>query len=204
MALVVFTGGARSGKSSAAQRLASARAADGAEVVVAVFGRGSADDAEFAERIARHQTQRPAGWRTLEATDSAGWPARVADDALLVVDCLGTLLGLAMEEAWALTGDGDLVAAAPDALPDGFESEVESRFGLAVAWLLGRCGDTIVVTNEVGDGIVPAYASGRYFRDELGRANRMLVDSAEAAYLCVAGRVLDLGRLPRDAAWPHD
>ena len=63
---------------------------------------------------------------------------------------------------------------------------VERVVDHVVAWLVSRRGDTMVVTNEVGDGVVPAYARGRVFRDVLGRANRALVDGADAAYLCVA------------------
>lgn len=205
MALVVFTGGARSGKSGAAQRLAARRALDtGAEVVVAVFGRGEADDPEFAERIAHHQGARPPHWGTLEAADARSWTGQVPNGALLVLDCLGTLLGRAMEEAFEATGGGVLADAAADSLPAGFASAALERFSAVVDWVVSRQGDIIVVTNETGDGIVPGYASGRFFRDELGRANRGLVDAADAAYLCVAGRAIALSTLPRDAKWPTD
>lgn len=178
MALVVFTGGARSGKSAAAQALALRREMDGGRVVVAVFGKAMPDDLEFAERIARHRADRPASFETLEADAASEWMERVPDDCVLVIDCLGTLLGLAM-----------------DSIAD---------FDRAIDWILGRTGDTIVVTNEVGDGVVPAYASGRVFRDVLGRANRQLISSADAAWLCIAGRLLDLERLPQEARWPAD
>ena len=205
MALVVFTGGARSGKSSAAQRLAEARAAVGTKVTVVVFGRIDDGDAEFAERVARHRADRPAGFATVEATDTAAWTSEVPESGLVLVDCLGTLLGLAMEAVWDERRTGAaLVDAQADTLPPGFEDAAASRLGAAVDWLLARAGDTIVVTNEVGDGVVPAYATGRLFRDLLGRANRRLVDRADAAYLAVAGRLVDLGTLPREAGWPRD
>ena len=73
-----------------------------------------------------------------------------------------------------------------------------------LVWLVSRRGDTVVVTNEVGGGVVPAYALGRVFRDVLGRANRALVDGADAAYLCVAGRLVDLHARPTQAIWPED
>lgn len=207
MALVVLTGGARSGKSNAAQRLAQQRAADGARVVVVAFGRLTSGDAEFAERIQRHRSGRPAVFATLEATDSVSWTAQVADDALLVVDCLGTLLGLAMEEAWtssAEKSDTPLRDAPADVLPPQFEPAAVERFEASLDWLLARNADTIVVTNEVGDGVVPDYVTGRLFRDLLGKANRTLVDAADSGYLCVAGRLLDLSLLPREARWPCD
>lgn len=202
MALVVITGGARSGKSGAAQRLALSRLADGQRVMVAVFG--SASDGEMADRIARHRADRPAGLETLEATSSREWFADVPDGALLVVDCLGTCFGRALLEAWdeSVTAGTEMTDAAQ--LPPGFEAATTIRTSAVVEGLLARTGDTIVVTNEVGDGLVPDYATGRLFRDELGRANRILTDRADAAYLAVAGRLLNLTELPRDAHWPHD
>jgi len=208
MALVVFTGGARSGKSSAAQRLAETRASGGVDVVVVVFGRESAADPEFAARVAAHRAGRPGSWRTFEAVDARSWIEQIPADTLLVLDCLGTLMGLCMEEAYAETSRGELAHADAASLPAGFESAVAARFGVGLEWLLRRSesdgAGTIVVTNEVGEGVVPEWASGRFFRDELGRANRMLVDAADAAYLCVAGRLVELHGLDRDARWPED
>lgn len=203
MALVVFTGGARSGKSAAAQRLADLRRQDGESVMVAVFGRADGDD-EMAERIEHHRQQRPDGFATLEVTDPALWLGELPHDGLVLVDCLGTLLGRCMELAWTrATGDREPDQAS-SRLPQGYAEEIGLLFDPVVDGLASRRGDTIVVTNEVGEGIVPAYPSGRLFRDVLGRANRILVDAADAAYLCVAGRLLPLESMPREAAWPED
>jgi len=206
MALVVFTGGARSGKSSAAEMLARSRQALGAPVVVAVFGHAAQGaDAEFAQRIERHQADRPAGFETLEAEGNPTLIASVPDDALLIVDCLGTLLGRLMEAAWSrVVAQDSLSVAAAEELPEGFEDAVVTDLEAVIGPLLARAGDTIVVTNEVGDGVVPAYATGRLFRDLLGRTNRRLVQRADAAYLAVAGRLLDVGALPAQARWPED
>ncbi len=97
MALVVFTGGARSGKSGAATRLVTSRVGDGGATIV-VFGRETEDD-EFAERIARHRAERPAHWTTVEAQDASGWTAGVPEGETVLIDCMGTLLGLIMDEA---------------------------------------------------------------------------------------------------------
>ena len=191
MALVVFTGGARSGKSAAAQGLALERHRHGATVLVAVFGQTLGDE-EMGERIERHRTQRPVGFHTLEAVDGASWMSDVPDAALLVVDCLGTLLARIMDEV--LDSEIDLDSA----------EEVERRLDRVLEWLVARSGDTIVVTNEVGDGVVPAYPSGRVFRDLLGRANRTLVGAAVRAFLVTCGRMQDLSALPADPTWPHD
>lgn len=204
MAVVVFTGGARSGKSAAAQSLAAARALEGQEVTVVVFGRDSENDREFADRIRRHRADRPVDWKTLEVTSLSELSVVSAEPGLVLVDCIGTMLGLAMEEAYAASAEGALGTADPDELPEGFALAAESRFGPALEAVLGRHGDTIIVTNEVGDGIVPLYASSRWFRDRLGLANRALVAAADVAYLTVAGRLIDLSALPGEARWPED
>ncbi|MDY0087929.1 MAG: bifunctional adenosylcobinamide kinase/adenosylcobinamide-phosphate guanylyltransferase [Coriobacteriia bacterium] len=200
MALLVLTGGARSGKSSAAQRLALARQQDGAEVVVAVFG-SAEDDAEMAERIGRHQADRPAGFLTIEAADSLMWRDEVPEDALLVVDCLGTLAARVMDEHCAAAN-----AEATSTIGAERRYAIDDALVEMVAWLANRSirADTIVVTNEVGLGVVPSYASGRAFRDALGRANAHLVALADRAYLVVSGRMLDLTALPADVPWHTD
>jgi adenosylcobinamide kinase/adenosylcobinamide-phosphate guanylyltransferase len=203
MALVVFTGGARSGKSSAAQQLARVREIDGAFVTVAVFGRKKID-AEFESRIDAHRSDRPEGWTTLEAQDSRMWMGEVTESDLLLVDCLGTWMGIAMEEAFTSCAASGLGAADAAEMPVGFDSAFAERAEPVIEWLLSREADTIVVSNEVGDGVVPTYASGRFFRDELARANRRLVSAADSAYLAVCGRLLDLSALPIEVAWPED
>lgn len=203
MALVLFTGGARSGKSHAAEDLAKSRERDGGHVAVVVFGREGVD-AEFTERVRHHRARRPDGWDTIEVADCTQWHNRIPDDSLVVVDCLGTLLGLCMESAFTAADAGELGDAHPNRLPAGFEEAISELLDVTVNWLVARHGDTIVVTNEVGDGIVPSHATGRAFRDVLGRANRRLSDRADAAYLCVAGRLVALHTLDREVRWPED
>lgn len=195
MSLVIITGGARSGKSAVAQTMAESCSRD---VTVVVFGDVDGDP-EMEQRVARHRADRPESWVTIEAADSADWTERVGSGVLLI-DCLGTLLGRVMAETYTAMGAGSLLDAAE--LPEGFEAEVERRFAALVGWILRRWDHTVVVTNEVGDGIVPSYASGRVFRDVLGRANRSLVDRCDGAYLVVAGRCIDLASAPRTARWP--
>lgn len=203
MALVVFTGGARSGKSSFAARLALDRwnqAQGGGRLVAVVFGDGT-DDAEMAGRIQRHRDDRDPAFVTLESATSREWTTQVDAEDVVLVDCLGTLLARAMDEARAEFGDAD---GEDPGLPDGFATDVSRRLGGVVGWLTSRAGDTVVVTNEVGDGVVPAYPSGRLFRDLLGGANRRLVAAADASYLCVCGRAVALHELPGRVRWPED
>ena len=198
MALVVITGGARSGKSAVAQELLQGR---GEIITVATFGVAE-DDAEMDRRIQAHQAERPAGWRTLEIVDTGGWLDLVEDGDTLLVDCLGTFLGRVMQDLYEEKAGGNLMSALD--LPEDFEELMEVRLEQTLDSLIARSGDTLVVTNEVGDGVVPTYATGRVFRDVLGRANRKLTDAAEAAYLVVAGRCLDIHSLPRKIEWPFD
>ncbi|GAB4274709.1 MAG: bifunctional adenosylcobinamide kinase/adenosylcobinamide-phosphate guanylyltransferase [Coriobacteriia bacterium] len=189
MSLLVVTGGARSGKSTAAVRLVSRR---GGEVVVAVAGASS--DEEMRRRIEAHRRERRVGWSTLELGDDPLQDlSKVPDSACLLLDCLGSVVArIVSEEAI-----GDLEVASESA-----EERVRSRVSEVVEWLVRRRGDTVVVTNEVGGGVVPPYPDGRLFRDELGRANRRLVDVADGAWLVVAGRCLDLATQPVEPDWP--
>ena len=203
MALVVFTGGARSGKSAAAQDLARRKALDGSLVTALVFGLVEGDS-EMARRVEHHQAQRPDEFELVEAGDSHTALELVRSGSLLLLDCLGTLVGMVMAEEWPGVSLGHELIDAGTSLPDGYVEAVEARVGSLVLALTRRAGDTIVVTNEVGDGVVPAHGSGRLFRDVLGRANRELVAVADASYLVVCGRLVELSSLPMSSAWPED
>ena len=172
--LTLLTGGARSGKSDLAQRLA-----DGAASPVTVLATATAGDDDMAMRIARHRAERPAGWRTIEEPiDLIGALDAVAIDDCLVVDCLTlwTSNRLLSERGTAtLAADADALAAR----------------------CAGRVGPTIVVTNEVGSGVHPETELGRSYRDLLGIVNRQFAHRADRSWLVVAGQVLVLQR-PED------
>ncbi len=171
MTLTVLTGGVRSGKSVAAVAAATATGAPVVFVATAEPG-----DEDMAARIERHRADRPAGWTTLEAPqDLAAAVASVDPDATLVIDCLGLWVTNRMLE---------------DPSPAAAEL-VEEAAGLAHE-LSARPGKALVVTNEVGSGVVPATPLGRDFRDLLGLVNQALVRAADHSYLVVAGRLLPL------------
>jgi adenosylcobinamide kinase/adenosylcobinamide-phosphate guanylyltransferase len=197
MSLVVITGGARSGKSTAAQRLVASKHEDAFVVVCA----HAPDDPEMARRTAAHRAARPAAFQTLEAREGLEWMVDVPEDRCLLLDCLGTLVGQVVGAAFASSAE---TSRADDLVSEATESSAEEAVDTLVDWLLARDADTVVVTNEVGSGIVPVYPDARLFRDVLGRANRRLVDGADAAYLAVAGRLLDLKALSPGAAWPGE
>jgi adenosylcobinamide kinase/adenosylcobinamide-phosphate guanylyltransferase len=187
MSLVVLTGSVRSGKSRMAEELA---ASHGGPVVVAVAGWDG--DEEMARRIAAHQASRPADWQTIAVRADPAWLADVPDDAVLLLDCLGTLVS---HVCYDQVGEAEVA-------PRDAEVAVARAVAALVSALIARDGDTIVVTNETGWGVVPEWPSARVFRDEMGRANRCLTDAAKAAYLVIDGRCVDLKELPTGLVWP--
>ncbi len=169
--LVFVTGGARSGKSTAA-----VEAARGTDKPVSFVATATAGDGEMADRIARHRAERPPDWATIEAAIDLGPAIADADPASCVlVDCLSLWVSN------LLMADGRLTVTSLDRALDG-----------VVAACRSRSEPTIVVSNEVGSGIVPDNELARTYRDLLGRANQRICREADAAYLTVAGRLLPL------------
>lgn len=195
-ALTLVTGGARAGKTAFALSLA--RAHPGPVTYVATAEPG---DAEMQARIARHRRERPASWHTVEAaTDPVAALDRQGSGGLVLLDCL-TLW--ASNLLLAALPQGDFTAAQGDAALEAVLSGVN---GL-LEWC-GRCGaDLIIVSNEVGLGIVPAGALARLYRDALGRANQLVAARAGRVYLVVAGLALELraaGAAAIDSGPPAD
>ncbi|RKN12210.1 bifunctional adenosylcobinamide kinase/adenosylcobinamide-phosphate guanylyltransferase [Streptomyces radicis] len=171
-------GGARSGKSAEAER----RLAAFPDVVYAATGGPRAGDAEWAERVAAHRGRRPPGWRTVETCDLE--PLLAEDEGPpLLIDCLALWLTDAM----------DRVAAWDDAAwrGGGARALAERTGALAAAFRATR-RTVVAVSNEAGSGVVPATASGRRFRDELGRLNAAVAAECEHVLLAVAGTVSTL------------
>lgn len=173
---VLVTGGVRSGKSRHAEGLLSHEAS----VTYVAPGPTTDEDTDpdWAVRLAAHRDRRPSTWTTLESRDLAG--ALALDDAVLV-DCLGTWLTAVLDES----GAWDLPSAEVHEI-------VRSRLRPAVAALASAAGPVVLVTNEVGLGVVPAHRSGRLFRDLLGTVNQALAEVCDEVHLVVAGRVLVL------------
>lgn len=173
----LLLGGARSGKSTRAEQLL-ARYPD---VLYVATGGARDGDTEWAQRVALHRDRRPASWRTAETCDLAAVLADPADPAPVLIDCLALWLTAVMDECGAWD---DAVWA------DGGEAAVQRRCEeLARAWAATR-RPVVAVSNEVGMGVVPATASGRRFRDTLGRLNMAVAEASERVLLVVAGQVL--------------
>jgi adenosylcobinamide kinase/adenosylcobinamide-phosphate guanylyltransferase len=184
--LTLVLGGARSGKSAFAEALAETGPAP-------VWYVATADvyDAEMQSRVSVHQERRPAGWHTVEATYDVGTTLRELAAAsgerpgTVLLDDLGLL---ASNHLLALSGDADPTREAARQLDAVLAAEITAlvEAQLAGGWRL------IVVTQEVGMGIVPVTPLGRVFRDALGRANQQLAARADEVFLLVAGLPLRL------------
>ncbi len=178
--LTLVTGGARSGKTAFALQLA--RAARGPVCYVAT---ATAGDEEMTRRIARHREERPLDWLTREApVDVPAALAGLPRCDLVVVDCL------------TLWVSNLLLARLGPTFPV-VEGERAAEAALAqvhrlLTWQRQACVTTVVVSNEVGLGIVPADPLTRLYRDTLGRATRLVAAAADRVYLVVAGLALDL------------
>jgi adenosylcobinamide kinase / adenosylcobinamide-phosphate guanylyltransferase len=170
-------GGARSGKSVTAERMLSHRQ----DVLYVATGGLRDGDAEWAQRVALHRERRPASWRTAETCDLE--PLLAERGAPLLVDCLSLWLTAAMDDC----GAWDDASWA-----GGGEERLRARTaGLVAAWRSSQ-RRVVAVSNEVGSGVVPATASGRRFRDELGRLNAAVAAVSDEVLLVVAGRSLRL------------
>jgi adenosylcobinamide kinase / adenosylcobinamide-phosphate guanylyltransferase len=166
--LIYVTGGARSGKSSFAER----RATELGGNQVTYLATAQAFDAEMTDRIGRHRAERPADWHTLEEPLEL-CPATEGVQGVLLLDCLSLWVSNQM-----LRGDSDeqILQAAGDLI------EAQGRRG----------GPLIAVSNEVGLGIVPDNALARRYRDTLGWVNQRFAAASDEAWMLVSGLPLRL------------
>jgi adenosylcobinamide kinase/adenosylcobinamide-phosphate guanylyltransferase len=188
--LTLILGGARSGKSRLAQRLAAA-ASRVTYVATAEAGPEASKDAEMAARIERHRAERPGAWRTIEepvALADAVQCAENTSDAILV-DCLTVWLGNLF---WKYRD------AAPLAIEDAARAELDR-----IAAVGRRC-HVILVSNELGSGTVPEPALTRAFRDTQGLLNQWAADAADQVILTIAGLPLYLKSVLPKPENPND
>jgi adenosylcobinamide kinase / adenosylcobinamide-phosphate guanylyltransferase len=189
--LILILGGARSGKSTFAEQLARRSGRS-----VAFIATATAGDDDMRARIQRHQAVRPQGWHTIEepldlarAVQAA---AEVAD--VLLLDCITLWVS-----NWLFAQEGiDDEEVVSERYYAGALAQIDALLE-AFSMLDGR-KTLVVVTNEVGLGIVPAYAFGRIYRDVLGLVNQRLAAASERVYLMVAGLGVDIKRLHEEAA----
>nr|WP_029478969.1 bifunctional adenosylcobinamide kinase/adenosylcobinamide-phosphate guanylyltransferase [Deinococcus frigens] len=166
--LVYVTGGARSGKSSFAEARAAASGG-----TVTYLATAQAFDAEMTARIGRHRADRPTGWITVEEPVNIIQTLQNTETSVLLLDCLSLWVSNLLLSDWT---DGAMLAAADELL-----SAARARPGL-----------TVLVSNEVGLGIVPDNALARRYRDVLGWVNQRCAAASDQAYLLVSGLPLQL------------
>ncbi|MEM6837018.1 MAG: bifunctional adenosylcobinamide kinase/adenosylcobinamide-phosphate guanylyltransferase [Cyanobacteria bacterium P01_C01_bin.120] len=169
---ILITGPTKSGKSEWAEQLAQQSTQ---AVVYVATSQISPEDAEWQARIAAHQQRRPAGWQTLEVpVDLAAALAQAATADCWLVDSLGTWVAnqlVLSEAAW--------------------QQEITQLLA-TIAQFPGRL---ILVAEETGWGVVPAYPLGRTFRDRLGALTRQVGAIADVTYLVTAGFAIDLSQV---------
>ncbi|MBE3559327.1 MAG: bifunctional adenosylcobinamide kinase/adenosylcobinamide-phosphate guanylyltransferase [Ktedonobacteraceae bacterium] len=190
--LILILGGARSGKSTFAEQLAKR-----SKRRVAFIATATASDAEMSERIQQHRASRPADWLTIEEPlDLASAIRRAAPVAdIMLLDCITLWLSNLLVRAGNLCDDEIAVATAR--YHDEALAAIDTL--LATFTTLDAGKTLIVVSNEVGLGIVPTGALSRLYRDVLGRVNQHLAAAAARVYLMVAGLGVDIKRLHDEA-----
>ena len=173
--MIFITGGVRSGKSALAEKLALEGSAGVTYIATAEPG-----DAEMKARIDEHRRRRPPSWKTVEAIRGLPGAIRQALEGggTVLVDCLTVYLSN------LLTADPNNIVAGV-AMVKLLSEEVEQV--AAACRLENGSGKLIMVSNEVGLGIVPESPLGRFFRDAAGAANQKLAALADEVYLCVSG-----------------
>jgi adenosylcobinamide kinase/adenosylcobinamide-phosphate guanylyltransferase len=154
---ILVTGGARSGKSRWAESLV----ANQPDVVYVATARPRPGDEEWEQRIDLHRRRRPSSWRTVETQEVA---KTIADEKVTLVECATLWLAAALEGA-----------------------DVDARIDELVDAISQHQGTVVVVTNEVGSGVVPGTESGRGFRDALGALNARLARECDEVWLVTAG-----------------
>ncbi|MCR9115969.1 MAG: bifunctional adenosylcobinamide kinase/adenosylcobinamide-phosphate guanylyltransferase [bacterium] len=171
--LTLVVGGARSGKSRFAQQLATELGGD----EVLFVATAQALDAEMKSRISHHQSSRPSTWRTLESPLQVGDAVKQlgVSPTVVLIDCLTLLVSNIVCSGDATCDFDDLIHC--------ITYEVDQLIELAQK--LPR--HVIIVSGEVGAGLVPTSELGRNFRDLLGWANQRLASHADATYFMVAG-----------------
>jgi adenosylcobinamide kinase / adenosylcobinamide-phosphate guanylyltransferase len=168
--ITLVLGGARSGKSSFVERIA--REAGKSVIFIAT---ATAGDHEMAERISNHRASRPSKWQTLELAHNLGKNIKAPVAEIVIVDCITLLIS-------------NILISLPENPP---VEVVMNKIHVEIDELIaaqGRCGGQwLIISNEVGLGLVPPNPLGRVYRDALGFANQALAKAAKRVILMVAG-----------------
>jgi len=170
--LTLILGGARSGKSSYAQSLA-----EESDQSVTFLATAQALDEEMSARIKKHRAERPAGWETLEIPLAISSYVQQIKTDVVILDCMTLLVTNLMMQ---FVKD-DLVDETP------FTQAVQKEVDDLIAGIREQNQHWLIISNEVGLGLVPPYQMGRIYRDLLGWSNQRLARAADKVILMVAG-----------------
>jgi len=182
--LTLILGGARSGKSTFAEQRAKELGGDS----VLYVATSETKDEEMQERVMKHRAGRPSAWGTLEASRNVARALRQEESAARValLDCMTFLVANHLMDA-AAPKDNPLDDPSADPFDPQIEADVVAEVEALVAYVQETDVEMLVVSNEVGLGVVPPYELGRAYRDILGRANQILARHADEVQLLVAG-----------------
>lgn len=170
--ITLILGGARSGKSSYAQRLA-----EESNQSVTFLATAQAFDEEMSARIQKHRSERPAHWGTLEVPLGIAPRVKGIQSEVVILDCITLLVSNLMMQ---FVKD-DLVDEAP------FMQSVQKEIEELIQAIHESGKDWIIVSNEVGLGLVPPYQMGRVYRDAVGGVNQQLAREADSVLFMAAG-----------------
>lgn len=179
--ITLLLGGARSGKSSYAQRLA-----EESGKTVTYLATAQALDDEMSLRIQKHQSERPAHWQTLEIPLDVAARAGEIKSELVILDCMTLLVTNLMMRFAA----GGLVEEAP------FAEAVYKEMADLLAAIRAGQPNWLIISNEIGLGLVPPYQMGRVYRDLLGWANQRLAREADKVVFLAAGIPITIKQPP--------
>lgn len=168
---MLITGGARSGKSSFAEKLAKDSA-----LPVTYIATSEIKDEEMQERVRFHRQRRPDDWETIEEADNLYYCLEqlVNKRQLILVDCVTVYLSNKLVNYW-------------ESWNQEYEDIILSEFKEIGRMIEKKRADVLFVTNEVGLGLVPEYKMGRFFRDLVGRTNQVIAGFSDEVYMVVAG-----------------
>ena len=190
--LILILGGARSGKSTFAERLAMTSSKQ-----VAFIATATAGDEDMRDRIVRHQASRPPTWTTIEEPlDLVAAVQKASEQAdVILLDCMTLWLSNWMAQHSTFVEEDDV--RQQHAYNNGVLADTEAL--LSTIFTLAPSKTVIIVSNEVGLGIVPMHPLSRAYRDLLGWVNQRIARDAERVYLMIAGLGVDIKRLHEDA-----
>ena len=182
--LILILGGARSGKSTFAEMRAKELGGDS----VLYVATSETKDEEMVERVEKHRADRPSAWGTVEAPRNVAQAIRAAgsEAKVIMLDCMTFLVANHLMDA-AAPQDDPFDNPSADPFDAAIEADVVAEVEALVAYVQETDVELLVVSNEVGLGVVPPYELGRAYRDILGRANQILARHADEVQLLVAG-----------------